>query len=161
MSQSQALRTLQLFSLMTKVQKRFRTFLPICLEICSGIFKLWCLVIARPCKVLPNVVFALGGSSVRFTLVSSCVRCVQSYVLWPTYKQGVFCNNCSMECTVRVTIGESRNFMSSSLFDMGEGLLKSNSLVFVQRYTKASISYLTRKTKHSYRRLNDDKTQGI
>ena len=54
------------------------------------VFKLCCLVIARPAKPYPVVDFAVDDCSLPLTVVSACVKGVQSYVMGPCYQQGGF-----------------------------------------------------------------------
>ena len=80
------------------------------------IFKLCCLVIARPDKPYPVVDFALDDCSLPVTVVSACVTGVQSYVMGPFYQQGGFFTRSTMKFVRDAIIG-AQSFMSSPSFD--------------------------------------------
>ena len=116
------------------------------------VFKLCCLVIARPAKPYPVVDFALNDCSLPIAVVSACVKGVQSYVMFPCYQQCGFFTRSNMEA-VRNAINEAQNFMSSSFFDPWEDLQQSDRIAFVDRYAEAFSTFLARRKKESHRRM--------
>ena len=83
------------------------------------VFKLCCLVIARPAKPYPVVDFALNDCSLPIAVVSACVKGVQSYVMFLVISRVVFFTRSNMEA-VRDAINEAQNFMSSSFLNRGK-----------------------------------------
>ena len=114
------------------------------------VFKLCCLVIARPAKPYPVVDFALDDCSLPLTVVSACVKGVQSYVMGPCYQQGGFFTRSTMEA-VRDAIDGAQSFMSSSSYDPWEDLLQSDRKAFVVRYADVFSAFLARRKKEAHR----------
>ena len=117
------------------------------------VFKLCCLVMRRPTCDFPAVVFSLNECVVPETVVTSCLRGVQSYVCSPSFKVGSFFTQRTME-SVRDAISNARNFMiSSSGFDPWARVCTGDRSAFVLRYSELFSAHLDRKKEASYQRF--------
>ena len=116
------------------------------------VLKLCCLFAVRRRETYPSVSFELDDCSVDPSVLSSCITCVQSYVLSPCYKQKSFFTQSTMEA-VRDAISGSRAFLSDAVFDPWDGLLCGVRDAFVEHYDDAFSSFLSEKKKTSYQRL--------
>ena len=95
-----------------------------------------CLVMQRPAPDYPEVNFSLKDCSVPASLISSCLRGLQSYVRNPEFKLGVFFSQHTMNC-VRDSISGAREFMSSSSsFDPWNRFCVGDRAEFIQRYSE-------------------------
>ena len=80
--------------------------------------------------------------------------CRDASCLWPSYKQGVFVTTRTMEA-VRDSIANTFSFMSSYTFNPWKGFAGEGRLEFVESFTVAFNSYLSRKKTCSYQHLYD------
>ena len=117
------------------------------------ILKLCYLVIRRPTCTYPAVVFSLKDCVVPESVVSSCLRGVQSYVCASHFKVQTLFTPRTMEC-IRDAISGAREFMSSSPdFDPWARICVSDRVSFVQRYSELFSAHLERKKEASYQRF--------
>ena len=117
------------------------------------IFKLCYLVIRRPTCDFAAVIISLNGCAVPESVVSSCLRGVESYVCASSFKvQSLFTQH-TMEC-VRDSISGARDFMvSASNFDPWARICTSDCSAFVQRYSELFSAHLDQKKEASYQRF--------
>ena len=117
------------------------------------IFKLCYLVIRRPSCDFPAVIISLNDCAVPDSVVSSCLRGVQSYVCASSFKvQSLFTQH-TMEC-VRDSIPRARDFMVSAAdFDPWARICTSDRSAFVQRYSELFSAHLDQKKEASYQRF--------
>ena len=80
------------------------------------VLKLCVLVLSRPSLRLPDVSIDLSGCVVPNMCITSALRCVQSYVMSPHYRQGGFFTEATMK-GVRDAIAGARGFMSDATSD--------------------------------------------
>ena len=119
------------------------------------ILKLCCLVMRRPATDYPEVNFSLKDCSVPPSMISSCLRGMQSYsyVRNPEFKLGVFFSQHTMDC-VRDSISGAREFMSSSSsFDPWNRLCVGDRTEFTQRYSELFKAHVDRRKEESYQRF--------
>ena len=114
----------------------------------TQVFRLCCLAAKDSCADLPEIIIALDGCAVPASVVTSCVKGVQSLVSSASYKQGAFFTEGTME-SVQEYIARSREFMVSSAFDPWEGIAQIGRLEFVARHVSAFDVYLARKKKEA------------
>ena len=122
------------------------------------VFKLCCLVIARPAKPYPVVDFALDDCSLPLIVVSACVKGVQSYVMGPCYQRGGFFTRSTLQA-VRDAIDGAHSFMSSSSYDPWEDLLQSDRKAFVARYADVFSAFLPRRKREAHHSANRQRKQ--
>ena len=108
------------------------------------VFKLCCLVVVKPRHDSPVVDIDLSGCTVPKSVVSSCIRGVQSCVLSPNYKQKAYFTKHTMEC-IRDAIVNSYSFMSCSEFDPWGRICSGGQSGFVSRYTSLFEAYVAQK----------------
>ena len=120
-------------------------------DLCK-ILKLCCLVMRRPAMDYPEVNISLKDCSVPASMISSCLRGVQSYVRNPDFKLGVFFSQHTMDC-VRDAISGTREFMSSSNFDPWNRLCVGDRAEFIQRYSELFKAHIDRRKEESYQRF--------
>ena len=117
------------------------------------ILKLCYLVVRRPTCTYPAVVFSLKDCVVPESVVSSCLRGVQSYVCASHFQVQTLFAPRTMEC-IRDAISGAREFMSSSPdFDPWARICVSDRAAFVQRYSELFRAHLDRKKEASYQRF--------
>ena len=117
------------------------------------VFKLCCLVMRRPRCDFSAVVFSLNDCVVPESVVTSCLRGVQSYVCSPSFKVGSLFTQRTME-SVRDAISSARNFMvSSSEFGPWARVCTSDRSAFVLHYSELFSAHLDRKKEASYQRF--------
>ena len=114
----------------------------------TQVFKLFCLAAKDSCVDLPEIIIALDGCAVPASVVTSCVKGVQSLVSLASYKQGAFSTEGTME-SVRESIARSREFIVSSAFDPWKGITQIGRLELVARHVSAFDVYLARKKKEA------------
>ena len=117
------------------------------------IFKLCYFVIRRPACDFPAVIISLNDCAVPESVVSSCLRGVQSYVCASSFKvQSLFTQH-TMEC-VGDSFSGARDFMASgSNFDPWARICTSDRSAFVQRHSELFSAHLDRKKEASYQRF--------
>ena len=113
---------------------------------------LGCLVMRRPATDYPEVNFSLKDCSVPASIISSCLRGVQSYVRNPEFKLGVFFSQHTLGCA-RDSISGAREFMSSSSFDPWNRLCVGDRAEFIQRYSELFKTHIDRRKEESYQRF--------
>ena len=106
----------------------------------------------RPATDYPEVNFSLKDCSVPASMISSCLRGVQSYVRNPEFKLGVFFSQHTMDC-VRDSISGAREFMSSSSFDPWNRLCVGDRAEFIQRYSELFKTHIDRRKEESYQQF--------
>ena len=107
----------------------------------------------RPTCDFPAVVFSLSECIVPGSVVTSCLRGVQSYVCSPGFKVGSLFIQRTME-SVRDAISGARNFMiSSSGFDPWARVCTGDRSAFILRYSELFRAHLDRKKEASYQRF--------
>ena len=117
------------------------------------IFKLCYLVIRRPTCDFLAVLISLSGCVVPDSVVSSCLRGVQSYVCASSFKvQSLFTQH-TMGCVLD-SISKARDFMVSAAdFDPWARVCTSDRSSFVQRYSELFSAHLDQKKEASYQRF--------
>ena len=114
------------------------------------ILKLCCLVLRRPAPNYPAVIFALNDCVVPTSVVTSCLRGVQSYVCSLEFKMISLFTQHTME-RVRDAISGARNFMvSGSDFDPWSHSCVSDRSAFIQRYSVLFETHVCQKKEESY-----------
>ena len=107
----------------------------------------------RPTCDFPAVVFSLNDCAVPVSVVSSCLRGVQSYACSPNFKVKSLFAQYTME-SVPDAISGARNFMTSATdFDPWARICTSDRSAFVMRYSKLFSALLDRKKEASYQRF--------
>ena len=110
------------------------------------VLKLCSLVAMRLPLKLPVVDIDTSDCSVPDLAVSAALKCVQSYVLSPAYKQIAFFTTATMEA-VRDSVSRSRDFMTSVELDPWKELACSDREEFILQYSGLSAGQLCRKKK--------------
>ena len=125
------------------------------------VFKLCYLVIRCPACDFPAVIFSLRDCAVPESVVSSCLRGVQSYVCSANFKVRSLFTQHTMEC-VRDAISGARDFMASATdFNPWARICTSDRSAFVQRYSELFSAHLDRKKEDSYQRFRTTANQRV
>ena len=123
------------------------------------VLKLCSLVAMRLPSKLPVVDIDTSDCSVPDWAVSAALKCVQSYVLSPAYKQVAFFTTATMEA-VRDSVARSRDFMTSVELDPWKELACSDREEFILHYSGLFAGQLCCKKKHVVNRAGGkDKRQ--
>ena len=124
-----------------------------CRKSLCRILKLCCLVLRRPTSDYHAVMFSLSDCVVPTSVVTSCLRGVQSYICSSEFKVGSFFTQRTMEC-VRDAISGARSFMvSGSDFDPWDRLCVGDRATFIERYSSLFETHLCQKKEESYQRF--------
>ena len=116
------------------------------------VFKLCCLMIRRPLPHYPQVDISLNGCDVPSSIVTSCIRGIQSYVSTSHYQQGSFFTKHTMEC-VRSAISGSQDFMVQADFDPWSRVCSDGHAVFMERFQNLFKDHLARRKEGAHDRL--------
>ena len=110
------------------------------LQLCS-------LVVLKGPVRLPSIDIDLSDCSVPAVLVNSAIKCVQSYVRMPSFKQGDFFTIATMDA-VRQSVVKAQDFV-----DPWAEIAQSDRSTFVGRYSDLFAAHLAQKKKHAETRL--------
>ena len=123
------------------------------------VLKLCSLVAMRLLFKLPVVDIDTSDSSVPDLAVSAALKCVQSHVLLPAYKQVAFFTTATMEA-VRDSVARSQDVMTSVELDPWKEVSCSDHEEFISRYSGLFAGQLCRKKKLAVNESGDkDKRQ--
>ena len=115
------------------------------LQLCS-------LVVLKNPMRLPSIDIDLSDCSVPAVVLNSAIKCVQSYVRMPTFKQGSFFTVATMDA-VRQSVMKAQDFMESTDFDLWAEIAQKDRSAFVGRYSDLFAAHLAQKKKNAETRL--------